>query len=337
MPIDSVLMIGFGGPTPGCCQRREPCDCPLDRASGTGAEAECFVSGILGDNPARAARVREIAAHYRHLGGFSPYNQLTQDQATALQQELDQRQQQLRVYTAFRHWRPWPKDVLRQMAGDGCQETLLCIMSPHQCSVSWDWYIKFAAETALELGNDSPQFRGVLPPWSAEPGFIQALGSRLDEIRVDWDAQRWQQAGLIFTPHAIPEPLEQTSPYRSQVFETATLVAEALGHPEHRVAFQSQPDTPGMLWSAPRIEDVAAELAATGVQDIVVQAAGFLVDHVEVLYDLDHELRETCQRLEVRYHRAACVHDHPAFIGLLADRVEQALARSPHEDRREKS
>jgi ferrochelatase len=58
---------------------------------------------------------------------------------------------------------------------------------------------------------------------------------------------------------------------------------------------------------------------------VVVQAAGFLVDHTEVLYDLDVEAREHAAKLGLNLVRARCVHDHPAFIALLADRVEQAL------------
>ena len=53
MSIDFVLCIGFGGPTEQCCQRRcdDPTACPFD------SRAACFVSGILGDNPARQKRV----------------------------------------------------------------------------------------------------------------------------------------------------------------------------------------------------------------------------------------------------------------------------------------
>ena len=71
---DGLLVLGFGGPTPGCCGRRATCP------KTPGCEAECFVAGILGDNPARAARIAEVAGHYHHFGGFSPYNALTERQ-----------------------------------------------------------------------------------------------------------------------------------------------------------------------------------------------------------------------------------------------------------------
>ncbi|MHC5068478.1 MAG: hypothetical protein ACYTF0_07785, partial [Planctomycetota bacterium] len=76
--MDGVLMLGFGGVTAECCGRQA--ECP--------GRVECFVSKVLGDDPRQAARVAEVAAHYHHLGGVSPYNALTAAQAQALAAEL---------------------------------------------------------------------------------------------------------------------------------------------------------------------------------------------------------------------------------------------------------
>ena len=38
MKYDSVLLVAFGGPTPGCCQKYDNDTCP--------GEAYCFVEGI---------------------------------------------------------------------------------------------------------------------------------------------------------------------------------------------------------------------------------------------------------------------------------------------------
>ena len=75
---DGVLLVAFGGPTPGCCKERDPCP----------GEAYCFVHGILGKSAAREKRVQEVAEHYKHLGGFSPFNALTFEQAKDLEAAL---------------------------------------------------------------------------------------------------------------------------------------------------------------------------------------------------------------------------------------------------------
>ena len=41
--FDSIIMIGFGGPTRGCCRRYE--ECP--------GEAYCYVEGIVGPEVGR--------------------------------------------------------------------------------------------------------------------------------------------------------------------------------------------------------------------------------------------------------------------------------------------
>jgi len=57
LTFDSVLFVAFGGPTPGCCGRREPCP----------GEATCFIQSIVGEHPVAQARVSEVAAHYAQL------------------------------------------------------------------------------------------------------------------------------------------------------------------------------------------------------------------------------------------------------------------------------
>ena len=67
-------------------------------------------------------------------------------------------------------------------------------------------------------------------------------------------------------------------------------------------------------------------LAKDGVRHVVVSPAGFVCDHVEVLYDLDVELRWVAAEHGITLHRAPAVNAHPAFISMLADLVQEARA-----------
>lgn len=305
---DGLLVAAFGGPQPGCCGRRSDC------SRGPGCEAPCFVSGILGDDPAQTGRVAEVVAHYRHFGGYSPYNRLAAAQVAALSRELVRRGRDIRVRIGFRHWSPWIRDACSELTD--CNRVAGLMLAPHAAGRSTEAYRSAATIPGLRWNA----------PFHAHAGMAAAVADRLREATVGWSPQRLAEATLVFTAHAIPQPAERASGYRGLVEASATLAAQAFGKPAHRIAYQSAPSSGTVPWSAPRIEDLLAELAGTGAQDVLVQPIGFLIDHIEVLYDLDVEAQLQAQRLGLRLTRAATVGDHPAFIAALADSAEQALA-----------
>ena len=88
-----------------------------------------------------------------------------------------------------------------------------------------------------------------------------------------------------------------------------------------RLAWQSRSGDGRVPWLEPDILDVLREEAAAGIREVVVQAIGFLSDHVEVLYDLDVEASSLAGELGITMRRAGCVSDHPAFIATLGRRV----------------
>ncbi|MEK7413634.1 MAG: ferrochelatase [Planctomycetota bacterium] len=304
---DGVLIAGFGGPTPGCCERLSVCD------RKPGCEATCFVSGILGDDPAQAARVAAVAAHYQDVGGgFSPYNALAATQADALRSELRRRGRDVVVALGFRHWSPWIADACTTLSG--CQRTVGLMLAVHATGRTADAY-----RAACTIPNIT---------WTASlhdhPGMATAVAERLRAATIGWSADRLQRATLVFTAHAIPQPAERASGYREQVAVSATLAAQAFGKPEHRIAYQSAPPPGRVPWSTPQIGDMLNELAASGVKDVLLQPIGFLIDHMEVIYDLDVESQQQAKRLGLCLTRAATVGDHPAFIAAMAERIEQA-------------
>lgn len=309
---DGVLLLGFGGVTDACCGRLERCP----------GRVECFVSKVLNDDPGARARVAEVSAHYHQLGGTSPYNPLTAEQAAALAAELARRGRPMPVACGFRNWPPWYADGLAELRDAGCSHYRAVVLSAQRSGRGWDDYLEQCATAAREL-DAAPVLRGAIEPYHDDPGFIAGCARRIADTveSAGWDAERFAAAELVLTAHAIPVPAERASPYRAQVATTAGLVAEAAGHPQHALGFQSAPDRSRVPWSTPRVEDLVRAAAERGAVDILVQAVGFLVDHVEVRYDLDVEVAALCAELGVTYLRAPCVHDEPGFIAMLADRV----------------
>src|SRR5581483_5415580 len=113
-------------------------------------------------------------------------------------------------------------------------------------------------------------------------------------------------AHLLFTAHSVPLSLAKTCDYVEQLDETCRLVAEAVGHPSHRLIYQSRSGAPGQPWLEPDIVDVLREIGAEeGSRDVVVAPIGFIADHMEVIYDLDTEAQHAARELGLRMLRAA--------------------------------
>lgn len=312
----SLLVVAFGGPTPGCCGRVDPCP----------GEAYCFVSGIFGHNPARQARVDEVVAHYRELGGYSRFNEITEAQARALGDELARRGCKMQVVVGYDHWRPYIHDQVAELKGD----FVTLVMSPHQSSVSWDGYLKRVSEGLEKLPEASrPRWAGVVEPWWNRAGFIDALAERALQAaaKLNVDFAR-NTTGLLLSAHAVPMPVARTAPYVDQIRETARLVAERLHAANWLVGFQSAPSDSRIEWTTPFLDKALDELAEAGAEAVVGVPVGFLCDNVEVLYDLGIEGARKAQQLGVRFVAAEAVNNHPAFIRLLADQVEAALAKA---------
>lgn len=311
-----LLMVAFGGPTPGCCEHFETCP----------GEAYCFVSGIFGHNPDRHERIEEVAAHYHELGGYSSFNTYTAEQATALTAELEQRGVPMRVRCGYHHWRPYARDTIAEMTADGVKELLVLIMAPHQSSVSWDMYLRIVGEGIQQAGEQAPQVIGVIDPWWNVSGFVEAVTSRIDiAAQTIGTSLNDPDTGLLLTAHAIPEPVSRTAPYCNQVKETAALVADKLGVEDYTVAYQSQPSVSTIPWTGPTLEEAIAAFAKAGKTKIVSSAIGFLCDNVEVLYDLGIEGKRSADQHGMAFARAESVHSHPAFVSMLADHVEAKL------------
>ena len=54
---------------------------------------------------------------------------------------------------------------------------------------------------------------------------------------------------------------------------------------------------------------------------------GFVCDHIEVLYDLDHEAAAIARDLGVALSRASTVNDDPLFLDMMAEVVLNVVQR----------
>ena len=312
---DGVFLIGFGGPTPGCCKRLDPCP---------GDEALCFVQCIVGAN--NMNRVEEVAKHYNEFGGFSPFNELTFKQAAALKDVLKKQKLDLPVYVGMRNWPPFFGEIMEQMVADGSRNVIGIILSSFQSSASWERYQQEVQDVVNALGNGSPVVH-YIEPWYEEDGFVDAVTDLIRSSCLGWSYERFKKADLILTAHSIPQVAAERSPYTTQFLETAKLIASRLDK-DYEIAYQSAPDNPPIPWTQPTIENLIESKKGKNVEDIIVSPIGFVCDHVEVLYDLDIAAQKKAQSCGITMVRSGTVGNHPLFIEMLADRIGNILSNS---------
>ena len=279
-------------------------------------EAYCFVEGIAGAAESQVERVKDISAHYIKLGGFSPFNELTFKQAEALENALQARDLPLPVYAGFRHWTPYLKEVIAEMAQKGHHKILGIIMAPHQSKISWEWYQQEVKKGIDAIDGEKPTIE-YLDPWYTHSGYVGAIA----EIIKSACGEKLERAELVFTAHAIPQAAAANSPYTQQFGKTAEAVAQEVEKIRFSLAYQSEVESSPLPWTQPDINDWLKAQKKEGVDTVVASPIGFLCDHVEVLYDLDIEAAETAETCGIDFIRAGTVGAHPKFINMLADFV----------------
>lgn len=295
MSSREIVLLGFGGPT-----RPE--------------EIRPFLDRVLQGRRIPAERYEAVVEHYMHIGGKSPFNELTQRQADALARELRQRGIDASVRTAYVNAAPFVSEVVRQLEAQGIEEPVVVILAAHQSPASWDKYLGLI-----------PGARYV-PPYYEHPLFVRANAERVRDALQRLGKTGFEGVELIFTAHSIPQAMADASPYVEQLRRSAQLIAAEAGAASWRIAYQSRSGSPADKWLEPDIRDALRDLPAEGISDAIVAPIGFLCDHVEVLYDLDVDAANAAGEAGVRMERAAALNDHPLFIRMMADLVEQCTA-----------
>jgi ferrochelatase len=305
-PIDSILFIGFGGPT-------EP------------AHIMPFLRTVVFGRGVPDERLAEVEHHYMEVGGRSPYNDQTEAQRAGVERWLREHGIDLPLYVGMRNWNPHLKDTIARMNADGRRHALGVILAAHRSEVSWERYM---ADVTCAIAGNAGVGPAVtyLEPWFDRPRFLEANAQLIEQAagrtRGAWPAD----LPILFTAHSIPTAMAERSPYLSDLLASCRGVAALLGAPDWELCYQSRSGDPRTPWLEPDINDAIRRRAAEGTRRIVVLAIGFLSDHVEVLYDLDREAMATASEVGIALARARCVNDHPEFIALLGELLAARLA-----------
>ncbi len=271
-------------------------------------EVEPYLREVRGGRQSPAEAVEDLRRRYRAIGGRSPLLERTTAQAAALALKLGNPA----VYVGMRHWHPYIRDVLGAIRAQGHDRVVVLPLAPHYSRMSIGAY-----QQAVEAARDGLEI-AMVREWFDEPGFLDAVANRVVLGLRSFGEGAHDRVSLVFTAHSLPARiLADGDPYPEQLKASVTGVLERVGGPDARFAFQSAGRT-AEPWLGPEVRDVVRELARGGSREVLVCPIGFVSDHLEVLYDIDIELREEARREGIRVERTDSLNDDDQLISALA-------------------
>ena len=269
-------------------------------------DVPAYYADIRGGRPIKPEQLEDLVERYRRLGieDGSPLNAITEQTRVALERQLGD----VQVFTGMKHWTPRIADAAERALAIGADTVVGLVLAPHWSELSIGGY-RDQLEAAL-AGRAELLF---IESWHDEPGFIDVLADRV----------RGTDAHVVFTAHSLPE---RAAPiYKEQLLDTSRLVAEHAGVDDWTFSFQSESPT-GEPWLGPDILDHLEELHTQGVRKVLVCPVGFVADHLEIRWDLDHEAAEKAQQLGLELERIEMPNADPRFVEALARLVRKVLA-----------
>jgi protoporphyrin/coproporphyrin ferrochelatase len=302
-------------------------------------DIERYYTDIRGGRTPSPEHLAELQDRYAAIGNVFPLLDTTRAQAEGIVEHLNGAVGSFRAYLGMKHSEPFIRDAITSMRADGVEQAIGIVMAPHWSGMSVETYIERVIQSIKDDGG-GPAFTFVRS-YHDHPAFIAFLTSRVAEALGRLTEIERENATVIFSAHSLPLrtvddgmqrcktcDCDDSCRYQDGLQETADLVAERLGLDDYLVAWQSAGRTRDP-WLGPPIEAVIEELAIAGRDAVVVCSAGFVADHLEILYDLDIEARRIAERAGARFERTRMPNADPEYLDVLAAVVRDHLAEVP--------
>ena len=302
--FDALLLLSFGGP-----------EAP--------EEVMPFLENVTRGTGIPRERLAEVGEHYFLFGGRSPINAQNRALIDALRKELHGRGVPVPIYWGNRNWRPFVADALGALIADGHRTVRVLTTSAYP---SYSGCRSYREDLAGALGalSDLPDDLVLtrVGNYGLDESFVAANALALSAALRELPGAR-----IVYVTHSIPTTMNETSGPSGGAYlrwheEVARRVtASAAPGADHDLVFCSRSGRPGQPWLEPDVNDHLRDLAGRGVSRVVLAPIGFVSDHMEVIFDLDTQARETCDAEGISMVRAATAGVLPGFVRGLVDRV----------------
>ena len=270
-------------------------------------------------------RAKTSQENYKQIGGGSPLRKITEAQAQALQEHLQQQGEEASIYVGMRYWHPFTEEALAQIKRDKIEQLVILPLYP-QFSISTSG----SSFRILEkLWQEDPKLNEIeytiIPSWYKQPGYLQAMAQLIEQELEQFPNP--DSVHIFFSAHGVPVSYvtEGGDPYQAEIEDCTALIMKTLNRPNpHTLAYQSRVGP--VEWLKPYTDDALQELGAQGVENLLVVPISFVSEHIETLQEIDLEYRELAEASGIKnFQRVPALNTHPVFIDSLATLVLEAL------------
>jgi protoporphyrin/coproporphyrin ferrochelatase len=301
MDFEAVLLLSFGGPE-GPEQVRP------------------FLENVTRGRGVPSERLDDVARHYLHFNGVSPINGINRALVEQLRSEID-----LPVYFGNRNWEPYVEGAVAAMRDNGVRRAAVFTTSAWGGYSGCTQYVEDIARARRAAGDRAPELVK-LRQYFDHPLFVEMFADAIADAARGLPEHLRDAARLVFTAHSIPEAARSrcgTDLYARQVAYATRLVATQAGYGDYDQVWQSRSGPPQIPWLAPDVADHVATLADAGTKAVIVCPIGFVADHIEVVWDLDEELRQQADAAGMAFARASTPNADRRFARLAVDLIDE--------------
>ena len=288
----AVLLMAYGSPT------------SLE-------EVPEYLSGIYEGKPVPEYAMTENMAKYRMVNGVSPSNAII-DSLVKKVGDIIRKHGDYSVYLGNKHWKPSLESAVKHIKEDGMDDITAIPIFPFESRNVENSYKK-----PLEEAMQKENFKcGVnfINGFSKMDSFSNAWQKRIKE-----DNPSEEGTLFLFSAHSLPL-FQDESGYNGAYFAFSRKMAELTGLKKYDIGYQSRGKY-GKSWLEPSVYDVASGWKERGIGKITTIPVGFVYDHLEIKYDLDHEFGGWVMENGMGYSRIDPPNDSIEMAKVFADLV----------------
>ena len=252
--------------------------------------------------------VDNLAARYKSIGGTSPLSRITAQLALSTEHVLmDEYGSNTWVFIGMKHSYPTIAEMAKRIRSFGSVKRVVgLVLAPHFSSISVPQY----GEKLSEFLKDAAEVE-MVEKWYDAPGFAEMWASRISDCVAQADDPM-----VIFTAHSLPkQAMKEGDPYAEQVAGSVEAVAKAANLKKYDFAFQSGAGRPG--WLVPDLMSKIRE-SKDSCKSFVIVPIGYVIDNLEILYDIDIEIKELCSSIGRAYYRPEMPNSSQELSSILA-------------------